>query len=84
MNKIPANCIVTGSRRCNVAPGKESECIMSFPHKRNLLLMPLPDGIGEHIHKISGLISNPQIYVILFHYGSHPAEQVSWDSRNNP
>lgn len=69
MIKVPANYVVTESKRFNKAPGKDSECIMlSFPHKRKLPLILLPDGIREgHIYKISSLTPRTRVCVALFH-----------------
>lgn len=69
MIKVPADYVGTESRRLNIALGKENECIiLSFPHKRKLLLILLLDRIRkECIHKITSLRSNREICVALFH-----------------
>lgn len=78
MIRVPADHVVTESRRFNRALGKESECIMlTFPHKRKLPLIVLPDRIREHIYKISNLIPSTKVTVVCFIKILHPLHQMS-------
>lgn len=50
----------------------------SFPHKRELPLIVLPNRIREeHVYKVSNLIPITKVCVVCFIKILHPAQQVS-------
>lgn len=74
MIEVPADYVVTESLRLKIALGKENECQISFPHKRELPLTLFSNkSKKEHIHKISSLMPSINVCAALFHKDSTPS-----------